>query len=185
DLHTLSLSDFDGTAVDLFRFRIENDFDQWTQELQLLGSTERTQYVLGLFYYEDNWDTDNPRWLFQFGGDKHDVSMRGAKDVSVAAFGQLTWTPNLFEDRMEITVGGRWTEEKKDVYNLAKDVSIYDVNPADANAGVYARNTTGNPVFDTAGNLIPIETDDTKSEFTPMATVAWRFSDTVKGYAKI
>lgn len=185
DLHTLSLSDFDGTAIDLFRFRIENDFDQWTQELQLLGSTERTQYVLGLFYYEDNWDTDNPRWLFQFGGDKHDVSMRGAKDVSVAAFGQLTWTPNLFEDRMEITVGGRWTEEKKDVYNLAKDVSIYDVNPADANAGVYARNTTGNPVFDAAGNLIPIETDDTWSEFTPMATVAWRFSDTVNGYAKI
>lgn len=185
DLHTLSLSDFDGTDLDLFRFRIENDFDQVTQEIQLLGTTERTHYVLGLFYYEDSWDTDNPRWLFQFGGDTSDISQRGAETVSVAAFGQLSWTPNAFDDRMEITVGGRWTEETKDAYNLAVDASVYAVTPADPNAGVYQRGAMGNPVFSPSGSLIPIETDDSWSEFTPMATVAWRFSDDVNGYAKV
>jgi len=185
DLHTLSLSDFDGTGLDLFRFKIENDFDQWTQELQLLGATERTDYVLGVFYYEDNWDTDNPRWLFQLGGDNNDVSQRGAKDVSVAAFGQLSWIPDRFDDRMEITIGGRWTEETKDAYNMAVDASIYDLNPGDPNSGVYVRDASGNPIFNASGGLMPIDTDDSWSEFTPMATVAWRFNDDINGYAKI
>lgn len=185
DLHTLSMSDFDGTALDLFRFTIENDFDQWTQEFQLLGSTERTEYVLGLFYYEDEWYTDNPRWQFQLGGDSFNVSQRGAKDTSVAAFGQMSWTPNMLNDRMEITVGARWTEEKKDTYNLAVNRAVYDENPADASGGVYVRHPGGSPVFDPRGNLIPVKTDDTWSEFTPMATVAWRFTDDINGYAKI
>lgn len=185
DLHTLSLSDFDGTALDLFRFKIENDFDQWTQELQLVGATESTDYVLGLFYYEDNWDTDNPRWLFQLGGDNNDTSQRGAKDVSVAIFGQLSWTPKIFDERMEITVGGRWTEETKDAYNLAVDESVYALDPSDANAGVYVRDSAGNPALNASGNLVPVDTDDSWSEFTPMATVAWRFSDDINGYAKV
>lgn len=185
DLHTLSLSDFDGTALDMFRFKIENDFDQLTQEFQLIGATERTNYVVGLFYYKDDWYTDNPRWLFQFGGDDSDVSQRGAENVAIAAFGQLTWTPNLFADRMDITVGARWTQERKDAFNLAQDISIYQQDPSDPNAGVYIRDQDGNPVFNASGGLIPVETDDTWSEFTPMTTVAWRFSDDIHGYAKI
>lgn len=185
DLSTLSLSDFDGTELDLFRFKIENDFDQWTQELQLVGMTERTNYVIGFFYYEDDWSTDNPRWLFQLGGDNKDESQRGANNVSIAAFGQLTWTPNMFDDRMELTVGGRWTKEHKDAFNLAKDVSIYEQDPSDPNAGVYVRDAAGNPVFNASGNLIPLTTDDTWTEFTPMATAAWRFSEDVHGYVKV
>lgn len=185
DLHTLSMSDFDGTALDLFRFKIENDFDQLTQEFQLVGSTERTQYVVGLFYYEDDWYTDNPRWLFQLGGNDFDVSQRGAENVSTAVFGQLTWTPDMFDDRMDLTLGGRWTEETKDATNLAKDISIYNQDPSDPNAGVFVRDPAGNPVLTASGDLIPINADDQWREFTPMANVTWRFNDDVHGYAKV
>ncbi|MBN7797083.1 TonB-dependent receptor [Parahaliea mediterranea] len=185
DLHTLSLSDFDGTSLDMFRFRIENDFEQFTQEVQLLGSTDRLEYVLGLFYYEDEWSTDNPRWIFQLGGDNFDVSNRGAKDESVAAFGQLTWTPDAFEQRLDLTVGARWTRETKDVHSVWVDRSVYDVNAADPNGGVYVRDSQGNPVFSAGGDLIPVEVDDSWSEITPMVVAAWRFSEDINGYAKV
>ncbi|GAB3283320.1 TonB-dependent receptor [Parahaliea aestuarii] len=185
DLYTLSLSDFDGTSQDMFRFRIENDFEQFTQEFQLLGSTDQLEYVLGLFYYEDEWTTDNPRWIFQFGGDSFDVSERGAEDKSVAAFGQLTWTPDAFEQRLDLTFGARWTRETKDVHSVWVDRSVFDVNPADPNAGAYVRDAQGNPVFSAAGELMPLEVDDSWSEVTPMAVAAWRFSEDVNGYAKI
>lgn len=185
DLHTLSLSDFDGTGLDMFRFRIENDFEQFTQELQLLGSAPRLEYVLGLFYYEDEWDTDNPRWIFQFGGDDFDVSQRGATDESVAVFGQATWTPPILDDRLDLTFGARWTEETKDVHSVWVDRDVYDANPADPSSGAFVRDAQGNPVFSPSGDLMPLQEKDSWSEVTPMAVAAWHFSDAVNGYAKI
>ena len=185
DLQTLSQSDFDGTELDMFRFIIDNEFEQTTQEFQLLGSTESLQYVLGFFYYEDEWETDNPRWIFQFGGDTFDTSQRGAKDESIAVFGQMTWTPDAWDKRMDLTLGARWTEETKDVHSLWQDVSIYADDPTDPNAGVFVRDAAGNPVFDESGNLIPMQAKDTWDEVTPMGVVGWRFSDDVNAYFKI
>jgi iron complex outermembrane receptor protein len=185
ELYTLSLSDFDGTDLDIFRFKLENDFEQTTQELQLLGKTESVDWVVGLFYYEDEWETDNPRWIFQFGGDAFDTSQRGAEDDSYAAYGQFTWTPKAFEQRMDITLGGRYTEETKDVHSLWQDISKYAVDPADPNAGVFVRDAAGNPVFDANGALMPMNAKDTWSEFTYMGAIGWHFSDNVHGYAKL
>nr|WP_255399428.1 TonB-dependent receptor [Oceanicoccus sp. KOV_DT_Chl] len=185
DLYTLSQSDFDGTHLDLFRFNLENEFEQTTQEFQLLGTSEQLKYTVGLFYYEDQWDTDNPRWTFQFGGNDFDTSKRGAKDESIAAFGQLTWTPGGFDNRLDLTGGLRWTRETKDVYALWQDISIYNTDLTDPNAGVYLRDSLGNPVFDSNGELIPMEAKDTWEEVTPMAVASWRFNENINGYAKI
>lgn len=92
ELYTLSRTDMDGTQLDMFRFWLENDFEQTTHEVQLLGTTERVEYVIGAFYYEDEWDTYNPRWNFQFGRNNFDTLDRGAEDDSIAVFGQFTWT---------------------------------------------------------------------------------------------
>jgi hypothetical protein len=35
------------------------DYEQFSQELQMVGSTERLQYALGLYYFEDNGSFDN------------------------------------------------------------------------------------------------------------------------------
>jgi iron complex outermembrane receptor protein len=185
DLYTLSLSDFDGTSLDMFRFVIENDFEQKTQEFQLLGSTERLKYVLGLFYYEDEWSTHNPRWIFQFGGDTFDTSDRGAKDTSKAAYAQFTWTPNVLDDRLDLTLGARWTEEEKKVTALWRDASIYAIDATDPNSGVFIRDNSGNPVLDVDGNLKPNQASDTWNEFTPMAVATYRFTDSINGYAKV
>lgn len=185
ELYTLSRTDMDGTQLDMFRFWLENDFEQTTHEVQLLGTTERVEYVIGAFYYEDEWDTYNPRWNFQFGRNNFDTLDRGAEDDSIAVFGQFTWTPNAFEDRLDLTAGVRWTEENKDVYELWRQYSTFSVNPSNPRSGVFVRDASGAPVFDAAGNLIPLEADDSWDEVTPMGVIGWRFSDDINGYAKI
>jgi iron complex outermembrane receptor protein len=185
DLYTLSRSDMDGTQLDLFRFWLENDFEQFTQEIQLLGSTERVKWVVGAFYYEDEWDTYNPRWNFQLGRNNFDTLDRGAEDDSTAVFGQFTWTPNVFDDRLDLTAGIRWTEENKDVYELWRQYSTYSVNPSDPRSGVFVRTASGAPVFDANGALIPEQADDSWDELTPMGVVGWRFSEDVNGYVKV
>ncbi|WP_304706606.1 TonB-dependent receptor [Haliea sp. E1-2-M8] len=185
DLDTLSVSDFDGTSLDLFRFTLDNEFEQFTQELQLVGSTESLEYVLGLFYYEDEWFTHNPRWIFQFGGNNFDISDRGADDTSKAVFGQMTWTPDAFERKLDITVGGRWTKETKEVHSVWVDRSVFDVDPTARDAGVFQRDAQDMPVYDARGDFIPIEAKDSWTEVTPMATARWTFSDQVNGYLKV
>ena len=185
ELYTLSRTDMDGTQLDMFRFWLENDFEQTTHEVQLLGTTERVEYVIGAFYYEDEWDTYNPRWNFQFGRNNFDTLDRGAEDDSIAVFGQFTWTPNAFDDRLDLTAGVRWTEENKDVYELWRQYSTFSVNPSNPRSGVFVRDASGAPVFDATGNLIPLEADDSWDEVTPMGVIGWRFSDDINGYAKI
>ena len=141
--------------------------------------------MIGAFYYEDEWDTYNPRWNFQFGRNNFDTLDRGAEDDSIAVFGQFTWTPNAFDDRLDLTAGVRWTEENKDVYELWRQYSTFSVNPSNPRSGVFVRDASGAPVFDATGNLIPLEADDSWDEVTPMGVIGWRFSDDINGYAKI
>lgn len=185
ELDTLSISDFDGTSLDMFNFTLDNEFEQLTQELQLVGSTDNLEYVLGLFYYKDEWFTHNPRWIFQFGGNDFDISDRGADDVSKAVFGQLTWTPEAFDRKLDITVGTRWTKETKEVHSVWVDRSVLNENPRSRNAGVFQRDPQGDPLYNDQGNFIPIQVKDSWTEVTPMAIARWTFSDQVNAYLKV
>ena len=101
--------------------------DQFSQELQIIGSLDRLKYTLGAFYYEE--DADDSAYAFRtlrwnatgtdytvldtpVGGPPPDrSSINHAK--STALFGQLTYTPPLFDDRIHITGGLRYTKDKK------------------------------------------------------------------------
>ncbi len=99
--------------------------DQFSQELQLLGSTPRLEYVVGAFYFEedgkDSADTIIPQRYVDGGTavvtlDPFIVSPSRsslAKARSRALFGQMTWTPPVLEDRLDVTVGLRYTDDKK------------------------------------------------------------------------
>ena len=82
---------------------------------------------------------------------------------SYAAYGQATWNAT---DALHITVGGRYTHDKKQgVLHISRNVN-YDVNTAAALAAGYA----------------PL--DETWNRFNPMATVAFDVSNQVHVYAK-
>ena len=187
DLTTDSLSDFDGTSLDFSRFGLFNNFKQITHELQWVGSSDSTDWVIGLFYYEDEWDTDNPRWngqVFARRDGVFETNQRGAEDESYAAFGQLDWQ---LTDWVELTFGVRWTYEEKDVYRLRvteglKRGTTVASNPA---TGVFQRDAAGNAVRDAAGNYQAMHAKDDWSEVTPMFVVYFHLADEISTYLKV
>lgn len=199
ELETRSFSDFDGTAADLFRFIIDNDFEQTSQEFQLVGSTDSLEYVLGLFYYEEEWSTFNPRWIFQFGGDNYNYDTRGAEAKSYAAYSQVTWSPDAFDRRLELTGGLRWTRDEKDAVRLQQSLTNFlTQGPQSPNACVCLRDETGMPLTVSGApagtaipggpigptDLVPITHSDSWTEVTPMIVATYHFSDDITGYAK-
>lgn len=138
-----------------FEVNTNTDQDQFSQELQLIGSAERVNWVAGLYYFNENGEQDERQYLDRAlydttgiqaldfstfpatpcgdgstaapvcsiftGGDpatffpvylgEYNVDT----DVeSYSAFGQATWTPEMLEDRLDLTLGLRYTNDDRD-----------------------------------------------------------------------
>ncbi|WP_310533782.1 TonB-dependent receptor [Novosphingobium sp.] len=170
---------------------------QFSQELQAVGSVGSIDYVAGLYYFNEHVSDDaatpntmgvvyntatsasfvtipycaatNPATAIDFVGNAvRGCNIDRASEVfskSYAAYGQLTWNAT---EQLHITVGGRYTEDKKQGALLASRNIDYR-NPA--NAAILATN-----------GYTPL--DKKWNRFNPMATIAYDFNDDVHGYAK-
>jgi len=109
--------------------------EQYSQELQLIGSSQNTDWVAGLYYLkedvekalQDSFSLDifgifgpvlspiDPPTTFDALGVGAVLVPRVVKAEarSTAVYGQFAWQPNSFDERMELTLGGRYTEDKK------------------------------------------------------------------------
>ncbi len=145
------------------------DQRQYSQELQLLGSTERLDYVVGAFYFDEKADDfANDIITSRFIDDGNDVVTLDPFIVSPtrsstlearsrAAFAQVTWTPPIFEDRLAITTGLRYTNDKK------------------SGELTTSRGVPPNP---------PRAFDFSSSRVDPALTVAYQVSDRVNTYLR-
>ena len=199
-LQTRSNSDFDGTRYDLLRFTLDNDYHQFTQELQLIGTAEEFRYTIGAFYMRDSYSVYNPRWSVALGNNKrYDLSDRGAHNKSIAGYGQLTWSPSALDGRLDLTGGLRWTKETKRVRNLFFSYSKYAANPADPLSGVFQRDALGNPITRSGGpalgvlptgngpgpyDLIPLENEKSWSRLTPEASISFAIQPDFNVYGR-
>lgn len=99
--------------------------NQYSQELQLVGSTDRWKYVGGLFYFDETADEHNEQSLTfvlpggQAGLNLAPLSAFGGDTTSKAIFGQASYRPPVLEDKLEITVGGRYTKDEKTFWSNA------------------------------------------------------------------
>ncbi len=163
---------------------------QFSQEFQAVGSVSSIDYVAGLFYFNehisDNAATPSSNlWNADANGDGQPDTINGtqytlnqaalnnpfasidrASEVwskSYAAYGQLTWNAT---DALHLTVGGRYTHDKKyGVLHTFRNVN-YDVNTTVAGNNGY---TPLNRSWD---------------RFNPMATLAYDVNNDVHVYAK-
>ncbi|MCG3168617.1 MAG: hypothetical protein CALGDGBN_00114 [Pseudomonadales bacterium] len=90
------------------------EYEQFSQELQMVGATDRLQYAVGLYWFEDEGTFDNQAFTaVPVGG----VGTRVYdNDTEAKAFyTQFTWTPPVLDDRLAITAGYRHTRETKGV----------------------------------------------------------------------
>lgn len=85
---------------------------QFSQEFQAIGNIgDRLQYVLGLYYFEEKGNgysiSNSPPQS------KRDDRELHIKNKAYAAYGQATFTPAILDDRLHITGGLRWSQDKR------------------------------------------------------------------------
>jgi iron complex outermembrane receptor protein len=95
---------------------------QWSQELQLNGKSERLSYVVGLYYFKErafqSYNRDGSVSLTVLSPTTGRFGARSFLDfvnyaVSKAVYGQASYTPPILDDKLELTVGGRYTKDRK------------------------------------------------------------------------
>ncbi|WP_397606043.1 TonB-dependent receptor [Sphingorhabdus sp.] len=107
-----------------------SDQDQISQELQFVGKVGRLNFATGLYYFKENasddaWAVNTLTWNANGTGYTRLPSLAAgaenpfpdrasaAKAKSLAAYGQFTWNPPIFEDRISLTGGLRYTSDKR------------------------------------------------------------------------
>ena len=167
-----------------FRTFDELETDQFTQEFQFLGSFgERVDYLVGLYYFNEDGDhgqridIDIPGLPPAFGGpifiDK-DRQVE-AESTSEAIFAQVTWTPEVLDDRLELTFGGRYTSD-----NRKATRTTFNSMQSPGYTGPIGVEPDFNvpPAFD---NSI----DEDFSKFNPSFTANMRWDDDLSTYLRI
>lgn len=150
------------------------DYKQWSEELQMVGTTAQLDYVLGLYWFKDKGQT---RGLSAYAAPVGGIASRDFKNrtEAEAAFAQFTWRPEALDDRLAFTLGARRTLEKKKITYLWADAG----NPLVPLPGV--------PVYD--GVPVPSASYGTQrskrfSNNSGMFNVSWQFTDDINLFAK-
>jgi iron complex outermembrane receptor protein len=95
---------------------------QWSQEFQLTGKTGRFSYVAGLYYFKErsleSYHDQGSRSIVVLSPTTGQFGNRSFLDfvnyaTSKAAYGQVSYTPPILDDKLELTVGGRYTKDHK------------------------------------------------------------------------
>jgi iron complex outermembrane receptor protein len=145
------------TADDLVRDR------QLSQEVQLIGDAfdNRVSYVGGLYYFDEDASHFNYGTIPSYALIKERLVKMNSK--SYAAFGQLTWTPPVLDDRLGLTFGARYTEDERSA------------------SRVFITNGTvmENGAADGAVN------DQDFSRFNPSFTASYTWTDDLSTYVKV
>ncbi|WP_066607909.1 TonB-dependent receptor [Sphingobium cupriresistens] len=111
------------------RYSLANfDQYQYSQEFQAIGELADITYVAGLFYYHEHVSDDawSPNTLkFNADGTAYTVlpsptastifpdRASTATTDNLSAFGQFTWSPAALDNRFHLTMGGRYSHDKK------------------------------------------------------------------------
>ncbi len=97
------------------------DYEQFSQELQLVGATDKLNYVAGLYYFSD--EGLRGRYLDFFFGSSSITERTTTEATSYAAYGQAEYH---FTDRFSVTAGYRYTDEKQKTDSLLNGFTVAD-----------------------------------------------------------
>jgi iron complex outermembrane receptor protein len=155
--------------------------DQFSQELQVIGELPRLKYQAGALYYvenvEDNAQAFNTMQFTDVVGSTFvqrqinfatQVIQRASrvKTTSIGVYGQATYIPPILDDIFHLTLGARWTRDKK-------EGELFTVNGAPPSIPVGGVTVTG-PIFRT----------EAWSRFDPMVNLSIEPTDDVMIYGK-
>jgi iron complex outermembrane receptor protein len=136
------------------------DTHHFSQELTAVGSLldDRLNYTAGLYYFEEKGSSDGVAEIpsYHYTSATH---LNGTA-TSYAAYGQTTWTPAMLEGRLDLTLGARYTKDKREARRFQ---TVYGLPTTDSGTG-------GDIEF---------------HRFNPSFTASYRWSDDLSTYAKV
>jgi iron complex outermembrane receptor protein len=164
---TATVIDFDQTPLPYLDVPAIYSDTQFSQEVQALFEGDRWSGVAGIFYLDST-----AAGVFDTIAGNLGVAIAAAGSVdttSWSVFGDFSYD---LTDRLEISVGGRWTQDDKtgDVYRAF----FLGATRSPLTGG------TPRPVFATRTDYTASETFE---RFTPRLSVSYDFSDDLSGYA--
>jgi iron complex outermembrane receptor protein len=172
--HAIDDRDFDNSILDVVRQVSDEESRQFTQELRLTSDPDgplsfggHFDWIVGAFYYNDRSSRQDTFHLgpdsviaFLTGGPQVDIAASRFRTESVAVFAQGTVK---FNDQWELTLGGRYSEDKKEA----------------ASKGLTT--APGVPLV-----AAPFSVDDLQGDFSafnPRVTLAFKATDNLNFYA--
>jgi iron complex outermembrane receptor protein len=148
ELHWQSAEDEDGSPLPILQTSFDENQHQFSQELQFTGKvlSDRLSYVLGLYYFNEGGNLHDkvtfPGGLLQIDGQNY------LSTTNYAGYGHLNYK---ITDQLSITLGGRYTHEKKHFTGLQSDPNgiFYKLN------GYYTVNEAARQALCTSGAAVP------------------------------
>lgn len=173
DLDSEFARDGDHSPHRISQFQDTLEQTQFTQELQLLGTYERMNWIAGIYYFAEDGDNENTLDFtitnFRSGGEFDNKSM--------AAFAQLTYD---FTDQLHLTVGGRYTDESKKFH---PDQVIYQNYYSQLLPPGHPLAALDAPFLQAGTRILPdLEKELEINEFTPMVNLSYDFADNLMAY---
>lgn len=123
ELHWESGMDADGSPLEMLELGFNMNQWQFSQELQLTGTAlnDKLDYVVGAYYFKEKGDLHDfvtfPAGLLQVDG------FNLLETEALAAFAHLNYR---FNDTFSITLGARYTDEKKDFQGFQSDLNGFN-----------------------------------------------------------
>jgi len=149
------------------------DHDQFSQELQLLGTSfaDKLEWIVGAYYYNEKGKNINPVrfsqvWI-QSGGEYEATSW--------ALFAQGTWS---FTDALDLTLGLRYTDDTRK-YRPDQFFEALPIGPLPITCGPQLTEPC-----DVGDRILPFErVSRSYDEALPYVNLAYQFNDGLMGYA--
>lgn len=193
--------DSDHTDIEWTHIFVNDDWDQFSHEFRITSNGgKKVDYIAGL-YYGDQQNDYIQSFMFCRGpfslctGGNTNPNFRGLQrhgwstlnTESLALFGQLDWHIN---EELTLTVGGRFTEEDRDIQTNATVLTPYslEVTPAtlvDCPNVSDSLDGVGQPINFNCGPARFTNSgffDRSESDFNPNVTLRWKPSDDAMVY---
>lgn len=157
------------------------DYDQFSQELQMVGSVDNVEYAVGVYYFSDSGENRSIRSAAQPVGGKTAVNYDNETEAW-AVYGQTTIRPEMFDDKLALTLGYRYTEETKDIKYLYQSAGTVLL------PGPFPGTLRTNP--DYTGELVPVpgqyqeKFDDDFDNNSGTVTVAYDIGEATTTYLR-
>ena len=88
------------------------DYEQFSQEFQVLGDLDRLSYTAGVYYYTDESSQDADGSILL--GSTQARNYAEAENDSWAVYGEATYTPDFMDSRWRLTLGARYAKDDRE-----------------------------------------------------------------------